>query len=83
MNKRKQIITDVLLNDNFSNVQESMNTLGFTKLQQYVDYLDDCYSHVTNLEHFREQLLTAKMRERIINNIKTVVLWMKVHSVGS
>ena len=27
------------------------------KLQQYVDYLDDCYSHVTNLEHFREQLL--------------------------
>jgi hypothetical protein len=34
-----------------------MNTLGFTKLQQYVDYLDDCYSHVTNLEHFREQLL--------------------------
>lgn len=47
MNKRKQIITDVLLNDNFSNVQESMNTLGFTKLQQYVDYLDDCYSCVT------------------------------------
>ena len=34
-----------------------MNTLGFTKLQQYVDYLDGCYSHVTNLEHFREQLL--------------------------
>jgi hypothetical protein len=34
-----------------------MNTLGFTKLQQYVDYLDDCYSCVTNLEHFREQLL--------------------------
>lgn len=57
MNKRKQIITDVLLNDNFSNVQESMNTLGFTKLQQYVDYLDDCYSCVTNLEHFRERLL--------------------------
>lgn len=55
MNKRKQIITDVLLNDDFSNVQESMNTLGFTKLQQYVDYLDGCYSHVTNLEHFREQ----------------------------
>ena len=55
MNKRKQIITDVLLNGDFSNVQESMNTLGFTKLQQYVDY--DCYSHVTNLEHFREQLL--------------------------
>lgn len=25
MNKRKQIITDVLLNDNFSNVQESTN----------------------------------------------------------
>lgn len=39
MNKRKQIITGVLLNDGFSNVQESMNTLGFTKLQQYVDYL--------------------------------------------
>ena len=57
MNKRKQIITDVLLNDDFSNVQESMDTLGFTKLQQYVDYLDDYYSHVTNLEHFREQLL--------------------------
>lgn len=57
MNKRKQIITDVLLYDDFSNVQESMNTLGFTKLQQYVDYLDDCYSCVTNLEHFREQLL--------------------------
>ncbi len=36
MNKRKQIITDVLLNDDFSNVQESMNTFGFTKLQQYV-----------------------------------------------
>lgn len=35
MNKRKQIIiTDVLLNGDFSNVQESMNTLGFTKLQQ-------------------------------------------------
>jgi hypothetical protein len=30
MNKRKQIITDVLLNGDFSNVQESMNTLGFT-----------------------------------------------------
>ena len=57
MNKRKQIITDVLLNGDFSNVQKSMNTLGFTKLQQYVDYLDGCYSHVTNLEHFREQLL--------------------------
>ena len=57
MNKRKQIITDVLLNDNFSNVQESMNTLGFTKLQQYVDYLDDCYSHVINFERFRERLL--------------------------
>lgn len=57
MSKRKQIITDVLLYDDFSNVQESMDTLGFTKLQQYVDYLDDRYSHVTNLEHFREQLL--------------------------
>ena len=29
-------------------IQESMNTLGFTKLQQYIDYLDGCYSHVTN-----------------------------------
>lgn len=48
MNKRKQIITDVLLNGDFSNVQESMNTLGFTKLQQYVDYLDGCYSYVCN-----------------------------------
>ena len=57
MNKRKQIIVDVLLYDDFSNVQESMDILGFTKLQQYIDYLDDCYSHVTNLEHFREQLL--------------------------
>lgn len=63
MNKRKQIITDVLLNDDFSNVQESMGTLGFTKLQQYVDYLDDCYSHVTNLEHFREQLFGCDIRE--------------------
>lgn len=26
MNKRKQIITDVLLNGNFSNVQESMSS---------------------------------------------------------
>ena len=26
MNKRKQIITDVLLNDDFSNVQENMNS---------------------------------------------------------
>lgn len=34
MNKRKQIIVDVLLYDDFSNVQESMDTLGFTKLQQ-------------------------------------------------
>lgn len=38
-----------------------------TQLQQYVDYLDGCYSCVTNLERFREQLLAAKMRERIIN----------------
>lgn len=57
MNKRKQIITDVLLNDGFSSIQESMDTLGFTELQQYVDCLDGCYSHVTNLGHFREQLL--------------------------
>lgn len=55
--KRKQIITDVLLYDDFSNVQENMKIFGFTKLQQYIDYLDDCYSHVTNLEHFAEQLL--------------------------
>lgn len=34
MNKRKQIIVDVLLYDDFSNVQENMDTLGFTKLQQ-------------------------------------------------
>lgn len=58
MDRRKQIIADVLLNDNFSNVQKSMNILGFTKLQQYVDYLDDCYSHVTNLKYFKKQLLT-------------------------
>ena len=57
MNKRKQIIVDVLLHDDFSNVQESMSALGFTKSQRYVDYLDDCYSRVTSLEHFREQLL--------------------------
>lgn len=57
MSKRKQIITDVLLHDDFSNVQESMSVLGFTKLQQYVDYLDDCYSHIKNFKHFREQFL--------------------------
>ncbi len=69
MNKRKQIITDVLLHDSFSNAQEGMSAFGFTKSQQYIDYLDDCYSHVTNLEHFKEQLLAdyEKMCERIIN----------------
>lgn len=57
MSERKQIIVDTLLYINFSDIQEDMGIFGFTKLQQYVDYLDDCYSYVTNLNHFRERLL--------------------------
>ena len=54
---RKQIITEVLLYDDFSNLQNNMNEFGFTNLKQYIDYLDDCYSHETNLCNFKERFL--------------------------
>lgn len=59
MNKRKQIIVDIVLNMDYSTLQENMRHFGFKTLQQYIDYCDDCYAHVgeNELDSFAAQLI--------------------------
>lgn len=60
MNKRKQIITDVLLNGDFSNVQESMNSKRIYSM--VLKATDVCPEG---------ELLTDKELERMkLNNVK-------------
>lgn len=59
MNKRKQIIMEIVLSDNIWHVQENIQHFGFETVQQYIDYLDSCYGHVSdmNWDIFREEFL--------------------------
>lgn len=40
---------EIVLSDNIWHVQENMQHFGFETIQQYIDYLDSCYCHVSNM----------------------------------
>lgn len=55
MNKRKQLITKILLSVDFNILQKNIKyfekQFGFKTLQEYIDYCDRCYSHVEKLDN--------------------------------
>lgn len=57
MDKKKQFITDTVLQSDIYEIQEKCMCLGFKTAQELIDYLYEAYSHFSDFDTFKRLFL--------------------------